>query len=540
MLYKKLMVGMPGVVLTFVLVLGGCAEIDDAPEIKGITQLALDNLMSVSVTGDEPAVMLETDEYVGSIAWKDLKGQSDFSIFQPNTVYRAVAFLAAKDGYTFAGSGSFTHNKADTILQEQNTSGGVTVTVTFPATVAPTLTQVSDIAPYLAKWESPVSLKLGLELSSANWQGILAAFNTANKDVVLDLSTCLASTSTAQGGLSSTGGIFNSYGEDMDANRKNAKKKIQELILPDAARAIASGPVEESGPHEGPAPGKEDEDLGNKMYGIFKNFNNLKKVRGANIETIAESAFLLCVNLETVDFPQATIIEDGAFIGCLSLTTVIFSNVEIIGRIAFSTCESLENIDISNAITIGEEAFTGCISLKTVSLPNADSIGNDAFFNCTNLETISLPAATSIGNNAFTRCTSLKTIDLSAAEAIGSNAFTNCTSLETIDLSAAESIGSNAFANCTSLETVTLGSVLPTLGSNIFFGIASAQTVTIQVPSDQLDVYNHSNAYSDADDFENWGNAFRGMGWYLNWDDSYDYGSPEGINTSIQLVFEPN
>jgi hypothetical protein len=521
------MLRISGLVLVSALVLGSCAKIDNAPDntVKGITQLALDDIIAVSVTGEEPAATLETEEYVGSIAWENVKGHRGFSIFEPNTVYKAVVFFAAKTGYSFAGSGNFTHTKADNLKQEHN-NGGVTVTVTFPATVTPIISQVSDIAPYLAKWQSPVSLKLGLELSSTNWQAILEIFNTADKDILLDLSPGLASTSTAQGGLSSTGGVFDCYGADADKNRKNGKKKIQELILPDAALAIA--------------PSTSADSL------TFKNFTSLKKVSGANIETVGDLAFMYST-LKTVAFPKAAIIGEYAFFSCFNLTTVDLPMADSIGNSAFEYCLYLETIDISAVESIGYNAFKGCNSLETIDLSTAEFIYESAFSGCTSLETIDLSAATSIGNHAFVECTSLKTIDLSAAASIGNNAFYRCNSLETIDLSAATSIGNNAFSNCTSLETLTLGSVPPTVGTNMFEIIdnksivPSTQTITIKVPSTKLNDYNPSSAYSNSDDTsQNWGNAFRGMGWFYNeWASppsyEYNYGT---VNTNIQLEFD--
>jgi len=61
--------------------------------------------------------------------------------------------------------------------------------------------------------------------------------------------------------------------------------------------------------------------------------------------------------------------------------------------------------------------------------------------------------------------------------------------------------------------SITLGDTVPTLGSELFiFVSAPGKTVTVKVP-DISEWNGIVGTYSGADNTENWGNGFRGLGW---------------------------
>jgi hypothetical protein len=104
-----------------------------------VNAFALGSLFTAPVKGATPATATSTHaQYTGTIAWKKTADNTAHSgPFAASTVYTATVTLTAKTGYTFSGvaADSFTHTGATSIT---STTGEetVTVTITFPATVA--------------------------------------------------------------------------------------------------------------------------------------------------------------------------------------------------------------------------------------------------------------------------------------------------------------------------------------------------------------------------------------------------------------------
>jgi hypothetical protein len=147
----------------------------------------------------------------------------------------------------------------------------------------------------------------------------------------------------------------------------------------------------------------------------FRDFTNLRSVKGQSIEVIGRYAFYGLKNLREVDLsfagggasasPATPPASDAvvtpangyfehigsfAFSGCSSLTTINFPSASIIGVGAFQDCTSLTVIGelaFRNVWRINDEAFKGCTKLTTVTFRNATKIGAEAFANCTSLRT---------------------------------------------------------------------------------------------------------------------------------------------------------
>lgn len=79
---------------------------------------------------------------------------------------------------------------------------------------------------------------------------------------------------------------------------------------------------------------------------------------------------------------------------------------------AFTMCTNLLTVDFPNVETIGMNAFSGCAVLASVNFPSVQTIGTQAFYLCLNLSSVELPRARSIQMYAF-RSSNLKSLILS-------------------------------------------------------------------------------------------------------------------------------
>jgi hypothetical protein len=395
-----------------------------------------------------------------------------------------------------------------------------------------------------------VPLPVGMELSAANWSGILEAIAAVGKYVDLDLSAC------TMGSHNSGGGLYGDGTFDPDYTISTGKTKIVSLSLPDAAVSV-----------------KENF----SSAGTFWSFTNLTDLTGANVKTIGVYAFRSCTALETVILPAAQSIEMEAFFHCTALKTITIPEVKTISVSAFSGCTALTTVNLPASLTtIWYNPFLGCTKLTGITVdagnpnykhsddnrmilnkagttliayPSADgavtlsgitAIGNFAFYGCTALETVSLPAATTIGDRVFESCTALETVNLPNAVTIGFLAFSHCTSLTSVDLPAATSIGQNAFSRGTGTTaslTVTLGPAIPTLGINMFEVVTGTKSVTVKVPSGADAWTGKTGSFTDAENTTGgpyWGEGFRGKGW--TGDGAYVDGGT--VNENISLTIE--
>jgi hypothetical protein len=433
-----------------------------------------------------------------------------------------ITWTITEDGTTGATiNGSTLHTTANGILTvsaaiANGTAEGTDFTKDFTLTVTTPITNIADLAPYLAASSggqnatSPVPVLLEMELTAANWNDTLAAINSNHKFVSLDLSACTKSGASSGGGLSSTGDF------DPLSTISTGKDKIANLTLPATETRIVGG------------------DYANPT---FKHFTALKTVSGAGVTSIGSRAFLDCAALTSVSFPAATSIGIAAFYGCTGLTSVSFPVVASIGNVAFYGCRALTSISFPAAASIGSNAFSGCAALTGISFPAADSIGDGAFSGCAVLTSVSLPVAAAIGNDAFSGCAVLTGVSFPVADYMGDGAFSGCAVLTGVSLPAVASIGDGAFSGCTALSGVTLGAAPPKLGTGIFSNIKTAQTVTVRIPENAQTAYGVSNLpatnFANSSTANSWGRAFKGSGW----GGGTFYGTGE-VNTTIILRFE--
>ncbi|MCL2196816.1 MAG: leucine-rich repeat domain-containing protein [Treponema sp.] len=281
--------------------------------------------------------------------------------------------------------------------------------------------------------EQPVLLELSIDLGTmtnteSSWYVILNAVNTAEKDVILDLSACTMTKTFFYPNHAVTTG----------------KNKIIEIILPDAADSIYGGA------------GTMASDF------AFNHFNNLEYISGANIKEIGYSAFYERKKLKEVSFPEVEIIDSNAFSGCESLKKTHFPSAEIAGGSAFFGCSKLEEAIFPKLKIININAFSNCANLSNVDFPEVKNIAFRAFENCANLTDINFPLVELLGEYAFNGCSKLKTINFPNIKIIYKFSFSYCSSLEKIEdenfLSAVH-IADHAFYGCTSLEEINFPKV---------------------------------------------------------------------------------
>lgn len=197
------------------------------------------------------------------------------------------------------------------------------------------------------------------------------------------------------------------------------------------------------------------------------------------LTAIGEASFRECLNLVSVDLPNATTIGNYAFYNDTALESIDMPNVQSIGSYAFPNCAALESINIPLAENIGHDAFVYCSALvQDINLPNLTSLGYASFRN-TPITGFSAPLLTAIAYDTFNNCTSLTTIDLSNIETIGDGAFYSCTSLVSVDLSSAITIGVNAFYNCAELVSVGDLSKVTSIGVGSFNRCAALVSVNL-------------------------------------------------------------
>jgi hypothetical protein len=109
---------------------------------SAVSAFSLDGKVTAPVNRATPITTpVDTDQYTGSVAWKNEDGTALAGNFEPFTVYQAVVVLTAKAGWTFDGvwMSYFTYSGA-TVVPHDTDRG--TVTITFPATLGDPNTEI--------------------------------------------------------------------------------------------------------------------------------------------------------------------------------------------------------------------------------------------------------------------------------------------------------------------------------------------------------------------------------------------------------------
>jgi transcriptional antiterminator Rof (Rho-off) len=123
--------------LSLFLALGACSNSSGGGgSSAAVSDLSLDSKVTAPERDAQPdTTAINEAQYTGTVAWQTADGTAHTGAFAAATVYKAIVTLTAKGGYTFSGvaANSFTYSGATVT----NAAGSGVVTITFPATAAP-------------------------------------------------------------------------------------------------------------------------------------------------------------------------------------------------------------------------------------------------------------------------------------------------------------------------------------------------------------------------------------------------------------------
>lgn len=194
------------------------------------------------------------------------------------------------------------------------------------------------------------------------------------------------------------------------------------------------------------------------------------------ITSIAKSAFVGCIYLESITIPESvTDIPHGFQAGFYSCSYLSEINVDENNKVY----DSREDCD-AIIETATNTLIIGC--MDTVIPDSITSISEDAFHGCTKLTSITIPGSvTDIGESAFDFCWHLKSVEIQeGVKNISEDAFACCEELTSITIpSSVTSIGNSAFSCCKSLASVTIMDGVTDIGEGAFEVCSSLTSLTI-------------------------------------------------------------
>jgi hypothetical protein len=130
---KKFLIGMPVLLIAALFFLGCPSDSEEenpGPSKVTGTALALDLAVGTPVLGEAAKTAVDATQYEGPIAWDKPLVDGKFAA---STEYTATVTLTVKDGYTFEGVGTFSHDGG--AVSQTETSTGIRVTIVFPITL---------------------------------------------------------------------------------------------------------------------------------------------------------------------------------------------------------------------------------------------------------------------------------------------------------------------------------------------------------------------------------------------------------------------
>lgn len=221
---------------------------------------------------------------------------------------------------------------------------------------------------------------------------------------------------------------------------------------------------------------------------------NISKITTSALR-IGSFAFASAMSLSAINAPLCEKIYDSAFCYCKSINSIYFPNTSLIGRYAFQSCALSEftGDQFPKVLSISTYAFADCSLLTTIRLNNSSacSIDTRGFAGCSRLETLE-GAFKGIGESAFIGCTSLKTVNTTLTSYIGAYAFSNCSALESINLLSLKAVNSAVFSGCINLSFASFQSV-SRIQSSAFYGCFNL--LTLYLMSTSVVTLMHANAF---------------------------------------------
>lgn len=198
----------------------------------------------------------------------------------------------------------------------------------------------------------------------------------------------------------------------------------------------------------------------------FANYSALEEIIIPDqVETIGEYAFVGCVALKKIEFPESlnlnnfslNAIEDTLWYK--SLTDIVYIN-DVLFYVPFET--------------------SGDVVIKL----GTTTIFEKAFYQNTNITSVTIPSSVSyIGVSAFNSCSALKSVvfeENTVLSSVSERAFYNCISLESINVTNCKNVsefGDYSFAYLTSLETFTVPASVTKLGTMALYNCGCSSFV---------------------------------------------------------------
>ena len=255
---------------------------------------------------------------------------------------------------------------------------------------------------------------------------------------------------------------------------------------------------------------------------------------------INEMVFRFCDSMESISFPESTVIYynntaycigNNMFDRCTGLNThITFTDgIQQLNRSAFFGCCNIPSVSFTNIKVIGEQAFLNCTGITEVTFIGADTlktIGQLAFsmntgwgsygdYNYIRLTTINrdtdgdgvvddhkFPATlTTIGNSAFKDTKELTSIDLSIATSLknfGTNVFENSAISSAVWTTGCSSIPNYTFKNCPNLTSLTNINHITSIGKQAFCKCTSLSSFTIPSTVTKIEEDGDNGAFREA------------------------------------------
>lgn len=272
----------------------------------------------------------------------------------------------------------------------------------------------------------------------------------------------------------------------------------------------------------------------------FYSCDNIETISFSTIlKVVDRSAFYRCSNLVSLNFPNSlTQIKSFAFSDCVKLSSITFSeSLVAIGLSAFENCEGLQTIVLPESLKeISYNAFKNCDGISAVTIPsNVELIEHAAFAACNKLSNISItnnsnyyslngvlmsgntlvqyPAGkmgkysiptniSSIEDYAFLNCMGLDSVVISGnLVRIGKNAFEDCENLTLVKLREVQLFQNDIFAGCKNLSSIYAKMETPT--AMIYFGVFNnldKSSCVLYVPEESVELFRNANIWKE---FEN-------------------------------------
>ena len=253
-------------------------------------------------------------------------------------------------------------------------------------------------------------------------------------------------------------------------------------------------------------------------------------------------AFYGSVNLQKLDFGEATSFGDGAFENCSNLKKIVLNNdslfsFENYGNRLDSPIESV----VAPAEVIGRH-FYGYTSLKEVIITSGEAIYNEAFKGCTSLESVQIPnSVTTIGECAFEGCSGLKGVDIpDSVTTIEYGAFSNCDGLTGVVLpNSVTCLSPAVFSDCDNLKSVTIGDDLAMV-TNYNGTVSLLQYAFNNCKQLAEIIVSETHKYCKSVG----GNLYTKDGsvllWYMQGKTQTSFSVPSGVTTVFHEAFEGN